>query len=51
MSIAVLPVFATPSYLKVVKFLTAKDKQVINPIFEFLSLRAIQNIFNMYGYL
>jgi len=46
-----LPYFATPSFVNAVHFSTGKDNLTVNPIFELLSSRAIQNISDMIGYL
>jgi len=48
---AVLQDFAKLFPLNAIIFLTGRGNLMINPIFELLSSRAIQNIPNMTGYL
>jgi len=48
--VSLLPDSATLSFLKAIYFSSREDNLQINSIFEFLSLRAIQNIPNIQGY-
>jgi len=47
----IMPDFANLFLLNATNFLNFRDNLMINPIFELLSSRAIQNIPNMIGYL